>query len=176
MNNPMPLSKTITLIGLMGAGKSAFGKALAEKLGLPFLDTDLHIEKEAGKSIARLFAEDGEPAFRALEKSTIARLLQGPPAVLATGGGAFINDQTRGLLLEKSIVIWLQAPPDVLYQRIKGDRTRPLLQTDDPLQTLRELLEKRTPYYQQAPLAIATDQGSFNTILEEILKQLAALG
>lgn len=172
----MAHQKTIALIGLMGAGKSAFGKALAEKLELPFVDADVKIEKAQGKTIADIFAEQGEPAFRAMEKTTIAQLLEGPPCVLATGGGAFCAPETRSLLLQKSFVIWLKAAPDVLYQRIKGDRTRPLLHTQDPQNTLRELLEKRTPFYQQAHFSIATDQGSFAAILDEILKKLAVMG
>src|ERR1700679_3301590 len=140
--------RSIGLGGMMGVGKSSIGRRVAARLGVPFVDADMEIEKAAGTSIADIFARHGEASFRSGEARVIARLLDGGPQVLATGGGAVMNPETRAAIKAKGVSIWLNADADVLMRRIsKRKHERPMLHTDDPLATLRALLVERQPAY-----------------------------
>ena len=136
---PALRGKTIALIGLMGAGKSSIGRRLAHSLDLPFRDADEEVERAAGRSVSDIFAELGEPAFRAGERRVIARLLTEPPHVLATGGGAFMDPQTRELIARHAVSVWLKADVEVLARRVARKSDRPLLRSGDPAQILRDL-------------------------------------
>lgn len=151
------LSKTIVLVGLMGAGKTAIGSLLAQSLGVPFLDSDDALVEASNMSIAEIFERDGEEFFRLKELQVINRLLDGPPAVLSTGGGAFLTDAVRSSVQEKGFSVWLTADLDVLWNRVKGKRTRPLLKVADPYGKLKELFEARNPVYQTAHLSVEGD-------------------
>ncbi len=148
------LKKTVVLIGMMGAGKTAVGTALARMLGVPFLDSDEEIVKAAQRTIAEIFDRDGEPFFRARESEILARLVGGPPCVLSTGGGAFMSEANRGIIAEKGVSVWLRADLDLLWQRVRHKTTRPLLRTPNPRDTLRALYETRVPVYALADLAV----------------------
>src|SRR5437868_1435360 len=139
--------RSIVLIGMMGSGKSSIGRRVALRLGIPFVDADAEIEKAAGMTIADIFAVRGEPDFRAGEARVILRLLDGGPQVLSTGGGAFMNGDTRAAIAKKGVSLWLNAEFDVLLKRIKRRHDRPLLKTDDPAGTLRKLMLERSPTY-----------------------------
>jgi len=139
--------RSVVLVGMMGAGKSSVGRRLANRLGIPFVDADVEIEKAAGMTISEIFAAHGEPYFRAGETRVIARLLEGGPQVLATGGGAFMNADTRAAIRLKGISVWLRATVEVLNRRIKRRGDRPLLKDVDPAETLRRLIEERDPIY-----------------------------
>ena len=167
-------ARTITLVGLMGVGKSSVGRRLAHALGLPFKDADNEIEAAAGRSIPDIFAEMGEPAFREGERRVIARLLDDPPHVLATGGGAFMNEETRRLIKERSISIWLKADLDVLARRVSRKDTRPLLSGKDPLAVLSDLAEKRYPIYAQADLMVETGDTAHHVAVNQIIAALSA--
>ncbi len=134
-------ARSLVLVGMMGAGKSSIGRKLAQRLNLPFVDADTEIERAAGMSISDIFAKHGEPYFRAGEARVIARLLDGGPQVLATGGGAFMNPQSREAIRAKGISVWLKAEYEVLMKRLKRRNDRPMLKTDDPGDTLRRLLK-----------------------------------
>jgi shikimate kinase len=164
--------RSLVLIGMMGAGKSSIGRKLAAKLGLPFVDADAEIEQAAGMSIPDIFAKHGEPSFRAGEARVIARLLEGGPQVLATGGGAFMNPETRTAIRAKAISVWLKAEYEVLLRRIKRRSDRPMLQTDDPAETLKQLLEQRNPVYAEADLTVHSRDVPHETIIAEILTAL----
>lgn len=148
------LKKTIVMVGMMGAGKTAVGTALARALGAPFLDSDEEITRAADRSIAEIFERDGEPFFRARETEVLNRLLHGAPCVLSTGGGAFLSDTNRSLIRGTGVSVWLRADLDVLWARVRHKSTRPLLRTANPYQTLRALYEARMPFYQEADLAV----------------------
>ena len=135
------LKKTVVLVGMMGAGKTAVGKALAAMLNVPFLDSDEEIVKAANRSIAGIFTRDGEAFFRAREAEVIARLMDEQAGILSTGGGAFLADQNRTVIADKGVAVWLRADLDLLWVRVRHKTTRPLLQTDNPRETLRELCE-----------------------------------
>jgi shikimate kinase len=165
--------RSIVLIGMMGAGKSSVGRRLAQRIGLPFVDADLEIEKAAGMSISDIFAVHGEPDFRAGEARVIARLLEGGPQVLATGGGAFLNPGTRTGIAAKGISVWLKAEPEVLLKRIKRRHDRPLLATEDPAATVRELVAARYPVYAQAALTVQSRDVPHEKIVDEIIEALA---
>ncbi|MEX0697102.1 MAG: shikimate kinase [Xanthobacteraceae bacterium] len=166
--------RSLVLVGMMGAGKSSIGRKLASHLGLPFVDADMEIEQAAGMSISEIFAKHGEPYFRAGEARVIARLLDGGPQVLATGGGAFMNAETRAAIRAKGISIWLKADYDVLMRRIKRRNDRPLLKSDDPAATLKRLLEEREPVYAEADMTVHSREVPHETIIAEILTALAA--
>ena len=167
--------RSIVLIGMMGVGKSSIGRRLGARLGIPFIDADAEIEKAAGMSIADIFARHGEAAFRSGEARVIARLLNGGPQVLATGGGAVMNPETRALIQEKGVSIWLSAEFELLLRRIsKPKAERPMLQTADPVATLRELLAKREPIYAQADLTVQSRDVPHDAVVAEILERLAA--
>ncbi|MEM1102858.1 MAG: shikimate kinase [Pseudomonadota bacterium] len=145
---------TIALIGLMGAGKTTVGRRLAARLGLPFFDADAEIETAAGMSVSDIFAERGESDFRRGERRVIERLLEGPTHVLATGGGAFMQDETRALIKQRALSLWLRADLDLLMRRVSRRKTRPLLQTENPRRTMEELMAARYPIYAEADLVV----------------------
>jgi shikimate kinase len=167
-------ARSVVLIGMMGAGKSSIGRRLALRLGIPFVDADVEIEKAAGMNIPDIFATHGEPDFRAGEARVIARLLESAPQVLATGGGAFMNADTRALIGVKGISIWLKADFDVLMRRIRRRHDRPLLKTDDPGATLKKLMEERYPVYGLADLTMHSREVPHDKIVDEIIDALAA--
>lgn len=153
------IDRSIVLIGLMGAGKSCIGKRLAERLDMPFADADREIEKAAGCSIADIFEAHGEQAFRDGERRVIARLLDGPPQVLATGGGAYMDAETRQAIRERGVALWLRADLDLLVKRTAKRSHRPLLNKGDPRQILKELMDKRYPIYAEADLVVDSRDG-----------------
>jgi shikimate kinase len=160
---------------MMGVGKSSVGRRLATRLSIPFVDADSEIEKAAGMSIADIFARHGEPDFRSGEARVIARLLENGPQVLAAGGGAFMNPDTRAAIRAKGISIWLSAELDVLMRRINKRRgERPLLQTADPAETLRRLLAERESVYAQADLTVESRDVPHDAIVADVLGALAA--
>ena len=167
--------RSIVLVGMMGVGKSSVGRRLAARLSIPFVDADTEIEKAAGMSIADIFARHGEADFRSGEARVIARLLESGPQVLATGGGAFMNADTRAAMQAKAVSIWLSADFDVLMRRVsKRKSERPLLQTADPAETLRRLLAEREPIYALADLSVRSRDVSHDAIVAEIMTALAA--
>jgi len=164
--------RSIVLVGMMGAGKSSIGRRLAARLGIPFADADAEIEQAAGMSIADIFEAHGEPSFRSGEARVIARLLEQGPQVLATGGGAFINTQTRANIHEKGISVWLKAEIDVLTRRLRRRSDRPLLKTVDPTVTLTNLLATRNPIYGEANLVVTSRDVAHEVIVDEIVTAL----
>lgn len=169
-------NRSLVLIGLMGCGKSAIGKRLATKLSLPFVDADEEIERVAQQSISEIFAQYGEPFFRERERMVIARLLANGPQVLATGGGAFINPQTREAVREHGISIWLKAELPVLMRRVLKRNTRPLLKTEDPEAVMRRLMEERYPVYANADVTVESRDVVHETIVAEIVEALLKSG
>ncbi len=168
-------ARSIVLVGMMGVGKSSVGRRLAARLNIPFVDADTEVEKAAGMSIADFFARRGEADFRNGEARVIARLLEGGPQVLATGGGAVMNAETRAAIKAKGVSIWLAAEFDVLLRRInKRKNERPLLQTADPAATLRELLVAREPIYAQSDLTVQSQEVPHEAVVTEIMTALAA--
>jgi shikimate kinase len=166
--------RAIVLVGMMGAGKTSIGRRLAVELGIPFVDADSEIEKAAGMSISDMFQSKGEAYFRAGEARVIARLLDCGPQVLATGGGAFMNEQTRRLIHDKGVSVWLKADRDVLLRRIKRRTDRPLLNNSNPEQTLTELLQVRDPVYAEADLTVQSRDVPHETIMTEIINAIGA--
>lgn len=148
------LKKTVVMVGMMGAGKTAVGMELARLLGVPFLDSDAEIERAANRTVAEIFSRDGEAFFRQKEAQVIARLLAAAPGVLSVGGGAYLNAATRALIGEKGVAVWLKADLDLLWSRVKRKDTRPLLRTPDPYRTLADLMAAREPAYAQAELTV----------------------
>ncbi len=168
--------RSIVLIGMMGVGKSTVGRRLAARLQLPFVDADHEIETaHAGMTIPEIFAEHGEPYFREGEARVIARLLDGTPGVLATGGGAYMREDTRDRIRAKAVSIWLKAEPDVILRRVKRRADRPLLQTADPAATIRRLIEARYPAYQQADLTVLSRDEPHEKIVGECVEALHGL-
>jgi len=161
------LKKTVVLVGMMGAGKTAVGKALAARLDVPFLHSDEAIVKAANRSIAGIFNRDGEAFFRAREAEVIARLMDEQIGILSTGGGAFLTDQNRAVIADKGVAVWLRADLDLLWARVRHKTTRPLLQTDNPRETLRELCEAREPLYAKADITVKCDP---NYSIEDMAK------
>lgn len=162
----------IVLVGLMGAGKSTVGRRLAARLGLPFVDADAEIETAAGMSIADIFDRFGEPYFRDGERRVIARLMDGERRVIATGGGAFVDAETRAAILDTGYAVWLDAAPAVLAERVARRDTRPLLRGGDPRAVLEELARARNPFYAMAPLRVASHQAPHDITVNAILKAL----
>lgn len=168
------LKRTVVLVGMMGAGKTAVGTALARALGVPFLDSDEEIERAASMPVAEIFRRDGEPFFRARESEVLARLLSGPPSVLSTGGGAFLSPANRQLIAEKGVAVWLKADLELLWQRVRHKTTRPLLRTPDPKATLTQLLAAREPFYALAALTVeAVPEYSVEDMAGKVLAALA---
>jgi shikimate kinase len=166
--------RSIVLVGMMGAGKSSIGRRVAARLNIPFVDADAEIELAADMTIAEIFAVHGEPYFRAGEARVIARLLERGPQVLATGGGAFMNAQTRAALKEKAVSVWLKADLDVLTKRLRRRSDRPLLKTDDPVATLTNLLQVRDPVYATADVAVLSRDVTHDVIVDEIIAAVDA--
>ena len=165
--------RSVVLVGMMGAGKSSIGRRVALRLGIPFVDADAEIEKAAGMTIPDIFAIRGEAEFRAGEARVIARLLESTPQVLATGGGAFMNPDTRAAVAAKGISVWLKAEFDVLMKRIKRRHDRPLLKTEDPGATLHRLMDERYPIYALADLTVQSREVLHDRIVDEIVSALA---
>lgn len=166
-------AKPIALVGMMGVGKTSIGKRLAQRLGLPFVDADHEIVAAAGLSIPEIFSKFGEAHFRDGERRVIARLFDGTRKVIATGGGAFINAETRGLMLDRAVVIWLDADIDTLVERTARKADRPLLAEGDPREILTRLAKERNPIYAQAHIHVKSQSNPHETTLEKILKALA---
>jgi shikimate kinase len=162
------LTRTVALVGLMGAGKSAIGKRLAQRLGLPFVDADIEIEAAAGCTIEEFFERFGEAEFRAGERRVIQRLLDGPRRVLATGGGAFMDPQTRAVMREKAITIWLRAELSVLLERVARRSNRPLLKNGDPRGTLERLMAVRYPIYAEADIVVDSRDAPADRTAEDV--------
>src|SRR5271165_323521 len=167
-------TRSVVLVGMMGAGKSTIGRRLAARLGVPFLDADSEIEAAAGMSIPDIFEAHGEPHFRDGEARVIARLLESGPAVLATGGGAFMREETRGRVGAKAVSIWLKADIDIIMRRVRRRADRPLLQTADPEATVTRLICEREPVYQIANLTIASREVPHDKIVDECVDALHA--
>lgn len=167
------LGRTVVLVGMMGSGKTAVGTALARLLDVPFLDSDEEIVRAAQMSVAEIFERDGEPFFRAREREVIERLLSGPPAIVSTGGGAFISPENREMIARMGVSVWLRVDPALLWQRVRHKNTRPLLRTADPRRTLNELLAQREPAYAQAQIAVEAEEGL--SVPEMALKVARAL-
>ncbi|MDA9443034.1 shikimate kinase [Bradyrhizobium sp. DASA03076] len=166
--------RSIVLVGMMGVGKSTIGRRMALRLKLPFVDADTEIEAAAGMTIPEIFERHGEPYFRDGEARVIARLLEGGPVVLATGGGAFMREETRSRIAAKAISIWLRADHDVIMRRVRRRADRPLLQTADPEGTVTRLLTEREPVYGKANITIASRDVPHDKIVEECIETLHA--
>jgi shikimate kinase len=166
--------RSIVLVGMMGAGKSSIGRRVAARLAIPFVDADAEIELAADMTIAEIFAVHGEPYFRAGEARVIARLLERGPQVLATGGGAFMNAQTRAALKEKAVSVWLKADLEVLTRRLRRRNDRPLLKTEDPVATLTNLLQVRDPIYATADVTVLSRDVTHDVIVDEIVAAVGA--
>lgn len=167
--------RSVVLVGMMGAGKSTIGRRLSARLGLPFFDADAEIEAAAGMSISDIFESRGELDFRDGEVRVIARLLEGGPAVLATGGGALMRQETRDRIRERAVSIWLKVDTEVVMRRVKRRSDRPLLQTADPEATVERLLREREPLYEQADLTVWSRDVPHEKIVEECIEALHEL-
>jgi len=172
--NKLSVENKIVLVGLMGAGKTSIGRRLAARLGLPFSDADDEIEKAAGSSIEDIFERLGEERFREGERRVIARLLDGPPIVLATGGGAFMDPDTRKVIAENGISIWLKSNIDTLVKRTSKRKNRPLLKNKNHREVLKHLIEVRYPIYQLADIIIDSLDVSAEETLHQVVKSLDA--
>jgi len=171
------LRRTVVLVGMMGAGKTAVGRALAARLGVAMRDSDAEIEASSQLSIAEIFDRYGEPFFREKESAVIARLLDGPPCILSTGGGAWMSPANRALLTAQAAVVWLQADLEVLWARVRHKTTRPLLRTRAPKATLAALYAEREPIYALAPVKVAVaPDWSIEQTAEQVMAELARLG
>jgi shikimate kinase len=166
--------RCVVLIGMMGAGKSTIGRRMAARLRLPFVDADTEIEQAAGMSIPDIFESHGEPHFRDGEARVIARLLDNGPAVIATGGGAFMREETRGRIRDKAVSIWLKADAEVIMKRVRRRADRPLLQNADPEGTVSRLLGEREPVYATADLTILSRDVPHDKIVDECIEALHA--
>ena len=166
--------RPVTLVGLMGSGKSSIGKRLAALLNLPFVDADTAIEEAAGMTISEMFERFGEAHFRDGERRVIARLIDGTPKVIATGGGAFMNDETRALILERTLSVWLDADVATLVDRVRRRGSRPLLKGKDPGAVLTALAPVRNPVYAQARIRVASKPGPHHETVDAIVNALAA--
>ena len=166
-------TKPIALVGMMGVGKTSIGKRLAQRLGLPFVDADHEIVEAAGLSIPEIFNRFGEAHFRDGERRVIARLFDGTRKVIATGGGAFINDETRALMLDRAVVIWLDADLETLIERTGRKSDRPLLAQGDPREILTRLAQERNPIYAQAHIHVKSQSNPHEATLEKIMEALA---
>jgi shikimate kinase len=167
-------ARTITLVGLMGVGKSSVGSRLAHALELPFRDADTEVEAAAGRSIPDIFADLGEAAFREGERRVIARLLEDPPHVLATGGGAFMNPETRALIKARSVSVWLKTDLEVLARRVTRKDNRPLLSGKDPLTVLQEQAAERYPVYAEADITVETGDAAHHVTVDQVIQALSA--
>lgn len=169
---PLRLTMSIALIGLMGSGKTTVGRRLAHSLGVGFVDSDQEIEKAAAMSVSEIFESYGEEEFRRVERQVIARLLKGRPKIIATGGGAFMNSDTRALMLEKALTVWLDADIDILVERTSRRDTRPLLKGGDPREILMKLAKDRNPVYAEATLRVQSENGPHEDVVAVCLQSL----
>lgn len=169
------LTKPVVLVGLMGCGKSCVGRKMAAKLGLTFKDSDAEFENAAGMTIAEYFATHGEAAFREGERKVLGRLMDLGPSIIATGGGAFMDAETRARILDGAISIWLRADLDLLVKRTGGRDHRPLLKTGDPRQILAGLMKLRYPVYEQARIVVDTTDESPDVTVDKVLEQLKSV-
>lgn len=169
----LDIDRPVVLVGMMGVGKTSIGKKLAAQLSLDFVDADEEIETAAGMTIAEIFERFGEPYFRDGERRVIARLIDGKPKIIATGGGAFINDETRQLILDRALSIWLDADVRVLAERVARRTHRPLLTGRNPIDVLTELGKVRNPIYAAANIHVRSDASPHARTVESILKALA---
>ena len=170
---PTRLKKTVVMVGMMGAGKTAIGTALARRLHVPFLDSDAEIESASNMTIAEIFERDGEAFFRDKEAQVISRLLEGKPAILSTGGGAFLQARNREAIAASGVSVWLRADLDLLWSRVKHKTTRPLLRTANPRATLAELCRTRNPEYAKADLVVDADAAySIEDMTEKVIEVL----
>lgn len=165
-------ARSLVLVGMMGAGKTSIGKRLAQRLGLPFHDADVEIEAAAGMSIPEIFARHGEADFRAGERRVIARLLKEGPQVLATGGGAFMNEETRAAIRENGLSLWLRAEFEVIMRRVRRRSNRPLLKTEDPEATVRRLIAERYPVYAQAEITVESSDLPHEAMVAKVVAAL----
>jgi shikimate kinase len=170
--SPAPILRPIVLVGLMGVGKTTVGRRLAQRLHLPFVDADAEIETAAGMRITEIFERFGEAHFRDGERRVIARLIDGSPKVIATGGGAFVQGDTRALILDQATAIWLDADPQILAERVAKRDHRPLLRGKEPLQVLTELAAARNPYYALAPIHVRSRAQPHDATVAAILQAL----
>jgi shikimate kinase len=170
------LEKTVVLVGMMGAGKSSVGRRLAQTLGVPFRDADSEIETAAGCSVSEIFARYGEAAFRDGERKVVARLLSAPPHVLATGGGAFADEQIRARIKQDAVSVWLKADIDLLLERTGRKDTRPLLRNGDPRATLEKLMSERAVVYGEADIVVESGDGPHGEVVRRILAALDTRG
>ena len=166
--------RTVALVGLMGVGKSSVGRRLANALSLPFRDADAEVETAAGRSISDIFSELGEAAFRDGERRVIARLLDQPPHVLATGGGAFMSPETRQLIKSKALSVWLKTDLDVLARRVGRKTTRPLIADRDPMEVLQAQADVRYPVYAEADVVVETGDAPHHTTVDQVIRALSA--
>ncbi len=164
----------IALVGLMGVGKTTVGRRLAKRLSLPFYDSDEEIEKASGRTVAGYFKDHGEAAFREGERKVIERLLDGTPIILATGGGAFIPEETRLLLKENAITVWLKGDFDTIMERVSRKNTRPLLQVADPRAKMRELMDIRYPIYAEADVTVPIARGPHIRTVNKVIRLLGS--
>ena len=184
MSGKTSLRKTVALVGMMGAGKTSIGRRLGARLDAPFADADHEIETAAGMAISEIFSKYGEPEFRRLERSVIARLLHDPPQVLATGGGAYMDESTRNAMREHAFTIWLKAPVEILLGRVRkrqgqdnvNGQTRPLLANNDMRGTLEKLLEVREPVYAMADMVLESADEPHAVLLDKIVAALGSHG
>jgi shikimate kinase len=165
--------RSIVLVGLMGAGKSTVGRRLAKRLGMDFVDSDDEIERAADHKISEIFERFGEAGFRDGERRVIARLIDGPPKVIATGGGAFVDPETRKLILERCLAIWLDANLETLAERVSRRNHRPLLKDKEPLPLLRDLASRRNPIYAEAHLHIRSEPNPHEKAVDRIVSAIA---
>jgi shikimate kinase len=163
------LKRTVVLVGMMGSGKTAIGRALAAALDVPFVDSDAAIEEAAAATIAEIFERDGEKFFRKREAEILRRLLSGSPGIVSTGGGAFLSDDNRDLIAQMGVAVWLDADLEILWERVRHKDTRPLLRTADPKATLATIYEERTPIYGLAGLKIEVQE---NASIEQTMQMV----
>lgn len=168
--------QNLIFVGLMGAGKSVIGRMVAQALSLPFVDTDTEIERVSRMTVAELFASYGEPEFRALETRVMARLLEGGPRVISTGGGAYINENSRKVIQDGGVSVWLKADLDVLWERVNKRDHRPLLKTENPKATLKNLMDQRYPIYAQADLTVPSGNVRKEAMVTNVLSAVVEHG
>jgi shikimate kinase len=169
------LLKTVVMVGMMGAGKTAVGRALAQRLGVPFLDSDIEIETAANRTVPEIFERDGEKFFRVKETQIIERLLIEKKCILSTGGGAFMSEKNRNNISAEGISVWLNADIEVLWSRVKSKDTRPMLRTEDPKATLKTLYDQRVPIYSLADLTVeSAPRYSIEDMVDQVIDVLAA--
>lgn len=168
------LKKTIVMVGMMGAGKTAVGRALAQRLKVAFLDSDVELEAASNMTVPEIFERDGEPFFRTKETQVIERLLGEERCILSTGGGAFLAEQNRQNISDKGISIWLNADLELLWTRVRHKDTRPLLRTGNPKATLQQLYEQRVPIYQHADMSVVSeDRYSIEDMVDRVIDALS---